>query len=283
MGVGIQSPFRSRERILGFGNEGTGKSSALLYIARAVLPTGARFWIIDNDNTYDRLLETDFIDISEHPGLLFAGDGFGGDPYEWKGTAESIKYATEHMGVDDWLVIDFGDKLWAQVQEWFTGEVFHATPEDYLLALRQSKTRKKDGGADVNLGVYEGFMDWPVINTEYHARVSRPVLRSRGHLFWVAQSQGLDKQDDKQTQEVYGAYGSRPQGQKGSRHAMQTVVAFGRKRSGELTLESMKDRGRGLWMGEGYGELDKEGIVRYDFSKKYLVETAGWKRVMVKG
>lgn len=272
MAIGIQSPFRSRERILAFGNEGTGKSTALLSIARLALPTGARFWIIDNDNTYDRLLETDFQDIGDHEGLLFAGDDFGGDPYEWKGTAESIKQATDNMAVDDWLVCDFGDKFWGQVQEWYTGEVFFATPEDYLLSLRQSKTRKKDGGGDSNLGTFEGFMDWPVINTEYHARVSRPILRSRGHLFWIAQSQGLDKNDDKQTQEVYGKYGSRPQGQKGSRHAMQTVLAFGRKRAGDFTMESLKDRGRELWDGEAYT----------DFATDYLIGTAKWKRTLVK-
>jgi hypothetical protein len=278
MGIGIQSPWRSRERILSFGNESTGKSTALLHIARSALPTGARFWILDNDNAYDRLLETDFADIADHPGLLFAGRDFGFDPYEWNGSTQSIAEAVgrirdEHTP-DDWLVIDFADKLWAQVQEWFIENLFGSKPEDYLLQLRMSKTRKKDGGDDVNLGIFEGFMDWPVINSQYHSKISRPVLRDlKGHLFWIAQGQKNDKQDDKQTQEIYGAYGSRPMGQKGSRHAMQTVIAFGRKRDGTYTLESMKDRGREKWMGEAYT----------NFATDYLVNTAGWKRVLVKG
>lgn len=268
----INSPFKSRERILLYGREGTGKSTAALSIARAT-PT-SKFWIVDNDNTYDRLLESGFPELLERGQVLMAGEDFGVNPNSWDGSRQSIAEAVGNMARDDWLVVDMLSKLWDQVQEWFIEQVFGDEIDDYFLRVRIEKERyneaARSSGKDKEkkaLGAFEGFMDWPVINQTYHKRVSTPLLNCPGHLISVAEAKNLADDDDRSLKELYGTYGARPGGQKRSGHIMQTVIATGKmQRSQEFKLVTIKDRTRPVWQDE----------VFVDFAMDYLVGTAGW-------
>lgn len=263
----ISSPFKSRERILGFGREGTGKSSAVLSIARKI--PNVNFWIIDNDNSYERLLETDFPDVAENGNLLFCGQDFGGAPNTWKGGIAGLADASDKMARDDWLVADMLSKFWDHVQEWFVESIFQEDIDDYFLKVRMEKARLKDSsGKDKKaLGAFEGWMDWPVINSTYHKRVSDKLLNCPGHLFCTAEAKKIEEDDDKGVRELYGPFSMKPSGQKRSGHLMQTVLIMSKtSRTDEFKLNSVKDRGRMMWRDE----------VFQDFATDYLVGTAGW-------
>ena len=267
----IHSPFRSRERIMGYGRESGGKSSGLLSIARHC--PNDMFYIIDNDNAYDRLLETDFKDVWANGNVKFAGEDFGKRPLsDWDNAKACIAWVLENMGRDDWLSIDFLNKFWSQVQSSFIQKIFGKEMDDYFLQVRLQKERaEKDSKA---LGAFDGWKDWPVINSMYHSKVSEPLLNCHGHLYVVSESTKInmpDNQgkggDDKATRELYGSVGVRPDGQKRSGHIMQTVIFFSKTtRTNEFKLTTIKDRGRVMWNDEPFG----------DFAMDYLVGTAGW-------
>lgn len=275
MPIALTSPYRSRERVLVYGHEGTGKSTDAISIAQAC--PNITVWVVDNDNSYDRLIETNSVEL---PNIYTAGVDFAedNDPYSWDGMRKSIAEAQTKMGRDDWLIVDMLSKAWDAVQEWFIEQIFQSDIDDYFLKIRMEKERlkatpKKDGGKDSKaLGAFEGWMDWPVINQTYHKGMSTPLLRCPGHLLCVAEAQKLSEDDDRGIKELYGPLGARPKGQKRSGHIMQTVIMQGRDRGGNFKLTTVKDRGRELWNGE----------VMEDFSRDYLEATAGWTKTFVK-
>lgn len=263
----IVSPFRSRERILGFGHEGSGKSSAILSVARRC--PNSKFWIIDNDNSYDRLLETDYQDVWAQGNILFAGEHFGKLPLnDWDNSVLAIAQATNQMSRDDWLVVDMTSKLWPQVQDAFTDKIFGKDIDDYFLHVRKLKANAGDDKK--SLGAFDGWKDWPVINNMYNKGVAEKLLNCPGHLYCVAESNKLSEDDDKGMRDLYGMFGVKPAGQKRSGHIMQTVMFFARDtRAQECKMTTIKDRGRGLWT---------DGVFT-DFAVDYLVNTAGWQVV----
>lgn len=271
----LKNPLRSKERILIFGHEGVGKSTDALAIA-SMIP-GNNMYVVDNDNSYDRLADTYDGDLSN---LFIAGQDFATDqdPYSWDGFKNSIAEAIRLMDKDDWLVVDMLSKAWDMVQEWFIESIFQEDIDDYFLKIRMEKerlrgTQKAKGDKESkSLGAFEGWMDWPVINQTYHKRVSTPLLRCPGHLICVSEAQKLSDDDDRGIKELYGTLGARPKGQKRSGHIMQTVIMQGRKRNGDFTLTGVKDRGRVLWDGEAME----------NFAADYLVGTSGWEKKFVK-
>ena len=260
----LSSPYRSRERILAFGHEGCGKSSGVLSIARRC--PDVKFWVIDNDNSYDRLLETDFTDVWGMDNVLFAGEHFGKAPMnDWFNVAQAIEYATNNMGRDDWLVVDMLSKAWALVQEAFTEQIFGKDIDDYFLHIRKMKADSGDNKKA--LGAYDGWKDWPVINAMYSKGVSEKLLNCPGHLYVVSESTKLSEDDDKGMRDLYGPFGVKPAGQKRSGHIMQTVMFFTKdSRQQMYKMTTVKDRGRAMWTDESFD----------DFAMDYLVGTAGW-------
>lgn len=265
----LSSPWRSRERVIIYGHEGTGKSTDILHVAQAC--PNSTFYIVDNDNAYDRLIETYECEL---PNVVTAGVEFAQDQnvHTWDGFLASVNEALSTMGRDDWLVVDMLSKAWDKVQEWFIQSIFQEDIDDYFLKIRMEKQRlkatpKDQGGKDSkSLGAFEGWMDWPVINQTYHKRVSTPLLTCHGHLFCVAEAQKISDDDDKGIKDLYGPVGARPKGQKRSGHIMQTVIMQTRDRGGNFKMTTVKDRGRELWNGEPFS----------NFAMEYLRDTAGW-------
>lgn len=270
--MSLVSPYRSRERIMVFGHEGTGKSTDAISIAKSC--PDVTVWVVDNDNSYDRLIETSDVEL---PNIKVAGVEWaeGQDPYTWDGFSNCLDIGIGQMGRDDWLVVDMSSKAWDKVQEWFIEQVFQSDIDDYFLKIRLEKERlkEKEDKKKKSLGAFEGWLDWPVINQTYHKNVSERLLRCHGHLLCIAEAQKLSDDDDRGIRDLYGPLGARPRGQKRSGHIMQTVIMQGRSRGGDFTMTGVKDRGRELWNGE----------VMTDFATDYLMGTAGWQRKFVAG
>lgn len=259
MPLQIRPTIQPRERILGFGVAGTGKSHALLTIARKC-PDNT-FHVLDNDLAYERLLATDFTDLANVRVYNVLGEGAEG----WE---EHLSVAREIVGTmdrDDWAVIDSTSPTWSVVQEWFTERVFSQDIADYFLQVRMQKQESKE--KKKSLGALEGWYDWPVINKEYR-KLQNLIINCPGHIYCTAELQAISSDDnDKDVKGIFGPYGVKPVGQKRMGHLFQTVVMFGKNRAGEYSMTTVKDRGR----------EEMEGREVEDFARDYLMRVAGWK------
>lgn len=138
-------------------------------------------------------------------------------------------------------------------------------------AMENWKAEAKEEGKAVkggrNLQVFDGFTDWSVINPEYR-RLQNMLLRCPGHVYCTAEVDAVDSaRDNTETKGLFGAYGVKPRGQKRTAHIFQTVLLMKKKRIGEWTMTTVKDRGR----------KEVEDVEVGDFGVRYLRRVAGWK------
>lgn len=286
---------RSRERILCFGVQGTGKSHAALTIMQRC--PADTFYIIDNDNAWDRQIEqTELEDMVREeyrgsethtargglPVTTLLRDSEYENPggnivlYHCEGWAENvaaIKDASERCGRHDWIVIDSMTMLWDDVQKAFIEGVFDSEVDRYFLQVRMEKEKQKDSGdKKKSLGVLEGWMDWPVINAMWKENVAKYILNPPGHLFMTAEIDTISKEADSEIKGLFGPYGVKPKGQKRTGHNPQTVMLMTVSRQGDWKMTTVKDRGQ------------REKVVQEpveEFAKDYLFKIAGWRAVEV--
>lgn len=258
MPIQIRPTINPRERILAFGAAGTGKSNALLTIARKC--PNNHFHVLDNDVAYERLLATDFTDLENVTVHNILGEGAEG----WEAHLETFKEVTGSMEKDDWAVIDSSTPTWSVVQEWFTEKVFSKDIADYFLQVRIEKENAKKKSS--SLGALEGWMDWPVINKEYR-KLQNAILNCPGHVYCTAEIASISDDDDKQVKNLFGPYGVKPAGQKRMPFMFQTALMFTKTRVGEYKMTTIKDRGR----------TEVEQAEFEDFARDYLMRLAGWK------
>lgn len=265
--MGIKASIKPRERILSFGMEGTGKSNAILNVAR-YCPDN-HFWVFDNDNSYERLLATDYTDVEEVGNVHVFDPALDGDPDdEWKtltAWTQAKRQGEDITSDDDWVVIDSTTPSWDDVQTWYVDELWNKDIAQFFMESRKEMAKAGDKGS---ASAFEGFKDWSVINKEYSREFQRHLLRMPCHLYITAERKALSKEDlrDPTLQEMYGQIGARPGGQKRIGHLMQTVLYCGKKRTGEWVMTTVKDRGR--------VEMDKTPIEEFAFD--YLVERGLW-------
>lgn len=292
--ITLRPKLSARERILGFGVQGTGKSNALLTIARKC-PTDT-FYVMDNDyGSYIRLLETDFTDImarepTEDIGKLeeeiekeaskahkqapssvvIHGNVvvFDIDMYDWEPYLVVTPVVVRRMSRDDWMVVDNLTVPWDSVQNWYTEKVFDQGIDEYFLEARikkaSSKNQKERESSSLN--ALEGWVDWSVINPQMF-KFYATLLKCPGHQYWTAETAKLDKDEDKEVRAVYGPYGVKPKGQKKLPHMPHTVLLMTKSRAGEYELTTIKDRGREELVGVECG----------NFVVDYLQKVAGWR------
>jgi len=279
MALTFKPPGRSRERILSFGPEGTGKTSDILTIAR-LLPDVTFHWV-DNDNSLDRLLETEFADLrvawenGEETGE--EGNISLWTPEDWEehrdvfvvlfGDRPSGKTPT--VEYDDWIVLDNGSIPWDTVQDWAAYDIY-GTSKDELTEKRGDERR----GDKKNLMVFEGEMDYGgKINPQYRRYLGGHLTRPPCHLYVTADMVALDDRDkDKLTKSLYGKYGVKARGQKRMGQSMQTVLMKEQTTGGSYKITTIKDRGRVTLANHVVSDIEDGG-----FAKDYLRGVAGWK------
>lgn len=280
MPLTFKPPGRSRERILSFGMEGSGKTVDALTIAR-LLPDVTFHWV-DNDDSIDRLLETEFEDLGigwengEETGdegniSLWRVENWNEhkDAFVWL-FGDKATGAKPNVDTDDWIVLDNGSIPWDVVQDWASESVYDMT-RDELTQEKADKARKAD---KKGLLVFDGTMDYTgTINPEYRRYLGSHLTHPPCHIYVTADVTQLDDRDqDKTTRSIYGKYGMKPRAQKRLGHSMQTVIMKDRNSSGAYRMTTVKDRGRGQLANQVVSELDEGG-----FAKDYLRGVAGWK------
>lgn len=261
MPISFQSPIRARERILGYGPAGAGKSTAILTVARRC--PDSTFRVIDNEfDNYDRLLDTEFSDL-ENVDVSPMTD--------WEGFLPKVKELKRESEKNDWLVVDSMTPTWDWVQEAYISRIFDEEMDEFFVNMRIAQQNSKDAPDGL-----DGWKDWGVINKMY-SPLYRELLTTNCHVYLTAEADKLSEPikgkggESKEGKQLFGVLGLKPKGQKRLGHIAQTVILFSKSRQGEWVMNSAKDRGR--------SEMEDTPVG--DFSKDYLVGVAGWKPVKV--
>jgi len=283
------------ERILVMGITGSGKSYQWLKLARALLPTGARFRVIDTDNAIPFMLHTQFQDLlPENKGNVYVHQAADWPNYKlgisWLKRKDITKeqadylaalepsvlqdYQKNPVSLNDWTIIDMADNAWRTVQSYFVTEVFGDDPGDYFLMIRKEmeqglrKTARGQMPKSTITEGLDGWKDWGVINKLYDDWMLPIVYQIHTHVYATTKVDKLDMSTEKDPEilQLFGELGYKPAGQKALGHQMHTLFLFIPGRDKWL-ITTVKDRG-------GRGYFSKVNLSSLHI--QYLCAKAGW-------
>jgi hypothetical protein len=258
----MRPPTPRRERILGFGGPGAGKTRAWLTIADLYVKTKTpgKFYLLDTDDTY-------WSSVEEFPAVAEAGIVEPHYVYDFPSYQETAKDFAGRSEPDDWIIGDLFDKGWEEVQNYYSEQVFGADKGDFFLSMRKEMQNSKK--KNTNFQPFEGWIDWPTIKSLHASWANDMIFRNKAHVFLTAGSKAVARQtDNKDTVETFGHIGAKPAGEKGlAAHGVNTVLMFSQVKAGEWVLDTAKDRG-------GRQALMKSPAG--NFAMSYLVKVGGW-------
>lgn len=255
----VRSPINPREIILTMGVGGTGKSTAILEVAR--LCPSDTFYVLDSElRNFDRLLSTAFTDLRNV-------DVTPVD--EWDDWKKAIPKIAEQMKPDDWIAVDSATPTWDAVQGWFVEQIHGDEIDEWFIAKRLQNEQARQGGKEVKgftaLSGSDG--DWQVINKQYFKHFYNALLKVPGHVYLTAEQAKIDKEDEKDVKEAWGGIGYKAKGQKRMGHFSMTSLWMTKSGTGQWRMTTIKDRGR--------PEMDNQVVE--NFAEDYLVKVAGWR------
>lgn len=250
------------ERILVYGDNGTGKTRAILEIARwyNLRHNPGTFHVISTEASWWRMLA---------PGSKFDGldDPDAGnlvihDVADWNDIEAAAKRILKVVEPHDWIVLDLISSFWELVQDHFVERVLSRDVGDFWEQVRQSNANK-DGSP------HDGWKDWSIINKLYRT-VTNPLLaRPPCHIYATAEETAVGGTEEKDERELFQRTGRKPVGQKHLPRYFDTIVRVQRTRergADKFTMSTIKDRER---------ELVVDVEVK-DFFMAYLKGHAGW-------
>ena len=245
----LSPPNNAPERILLYGDPGSGKSTAALSIVKYI---DGVMRVVDTDYSasYHRSIGSGrYDDVADRIHVEVVG------PDDWRGQLNAVRSAAEQCEPGDWLVLDSATPCWQALQTLYI-TMKHG---DDFFDFFATGGRKDNEKADAD-------MNWQVINAEFN-KMFQALFTTKGHLLLTAESDAIGDRDDRRIKGLYATFGFKPKGQKTLGYTPHTVLFLGRKRTGEFTATTVKDRER--------GEL-KESVVS-DFGRDYLLRVAGWR------
>lgn len=242
------SNLNSRERILLLGGPGTGKSFGAYKLAKA-MSKGVTY-VIDNDFSWGRMFEVEG-DINSDLTEVYSDD--------WAYFMDKLEAIVEASTSDDVLIIDSITPTWQAVQDWYAGEIFGKSLDQFFLDARKQMSGNKVEG-------FDGWKDWSVINKVY-GRMYHLLNRFKGHVILTAEAEPVTAETDPELKKVYGRVKHR--GQKSLPHRVNTILQLAKTRQDEYSFTTVKDRNRMRMEETPYGE---------DLSIAYLIGVAGWTR-----
>ncbi len=278
------------ERVLSMGITGSGKSYQWLKLAEALLPTGAKFRVIDTDNDIIYMLYAKFPHLLPQNG----GNVYVMPAFDWPEYEEGVNWVQQKnitperlaiLGPEittayktpvqpkDWVVVDKVNNAWSTVQRYFTGEVFGANMGEYFLQTR--KKIQAAGGAgkggkqasSVSQEALDGWKDWSVINKLYEDFINPLVYRVRCHVYMATDVDTLDRTEkDPELISLFGELHLKPVGQKKLGGQMHTIFLLipGTDR---WFVTTVKDRA---------GRPYFSKVPLKSLYMQYLVAKAGW-------
>lgn len=255
----LHPPLPIPERILVFGDAGSGKTTNALNIARWAHRTKspARFHILDSDFAIPRMM-TNYKELITRITLYPC--------YDWPDYTSAATAVMAKAQPTDWVICDFIGSAWQAVQAHFTTEVFKKTIGNYFLQVR----KQLDAGSK-SLGALEGWTDWQVINALYKQWINPLLFKGKYHIYATAKSSQLSSEkkptEEKDIRQMFLRFGVKPTGQKDLPYQFHTVLISGYNlRTGNRTLTTVKDRER----------RELSGQECKNFAIDYLKDIAGW-------
>lgn len=260
----LTPPTSRRERTIIYGIENTGKSSTWLQIAAWLRRTGspARVFAMDSDQVANWAPDV-YPDIDKNVTFY--------DTFEWEDYEKGIDDAyTARSSLDDWLIVDTGDRPWGAVQDWYTRTVKETEVADWV-----TEHAKGDKSSQHPLAGEWG-MNWFYINDRYN-RWFQKVVRWRGHVLVCAHEQPLqrpkgeanERVDSKENLALFDAVGVRPSGQKGLSLPFQSIIRLTervQRGKHERKMTTVKEKGR----------EELQSAEWDDFVTDYLIGVAKW-------
>lgn len=252
-----------RERILGYGGPGAGKTRGWLSIADlyVLTKTPGQFYVIDTDDTY-------WASVEEFPRVEEAGIVTHEFVYDFPGYQRVAKEFAAQATADDWIICDLFDKGWEEVQNFYSEEIFGSDKGDFFLAKRKEM---EEARKNKNFQPFDGWVDWTVIKPLHAEWANNVIFRHKAHVYLATTAKAVSRQTDKKDViDTFGHIGQKPGGEKGlAVHGVNTVLMFTQVKTGEeWVLDTAKDRG-------GRTALVKEPLS--NFGRDYLMKVAGWK------
>lgn len=265
--IQLRSPHPFPERLLLFGGGGSGKTEALLQIARHIGQGHVRVYENDISFAWDRALATDFQDVDQTGKVTIErADN------TWENTLELVTTMVDESDADagDWIVLDSMTPTWEQVRTWYLKKVYGEDASSYLINL------KAEHANDLKAynAALSASMNYDIINQEYFKLYHQLFLwgKQGGNLAVTAEAAGLGGKEDAETAMIFGHLGVKPAGQKKLHHVASTNLFLVHKSREVWTMSTAKDRNRD----------DMENAQVDDFALDYLVQVAGWKPMPVK-
>lgn len=261
--MSLHPPNPRRERILGFGVGGAGKSSAWLSIAEWMHKTQApgHLHVMDTDNAWEAMRPTDgHLDslITAYP--IFEFSDFKPAVKDIRGSGTS----------DDWYVIDRGDPMWDMAQEGYAQKVYGEDADEFFLRHEINETNP---GGDYG-------KSWVQMRRMYKGAGIDLIQRFPGHVLCLCAANELRLEDqgkfadDAEAIGKYKGIGMKPAGKKDLGLLFHTELYFVESPSG-YRITTTKDRKP---FGDETGRQYLKGKpVTPDFVMAYLIGVAGWR------
>jgi ABC-type dipeptide/oligopeptide/nickel transport system ATPase component len=256
--MGLHAPGPRRERILVFGESGSGKSSTWTSIAEWMVKTGSgdTMYVTDTDKAWEAMRPVD--------GRLDKTCSVD-DARNYSQIKASLDRALKLGSTNDWLVVDMIDQLWVRSQRHYFDEAMESDLGDFFLEA-------KKGGPSV-AGEYG--TNWNVINKLYGDLTLR-IYDFPGHVLCCTPAGDLRQPnrdgkggDDVKVRQMFNRVGMKPEGQKALPFLFHTIILT-QEASTDWRLTTVKDRQRERVV----GKVVTEGG---GFPMSYLIPTAGWK------
>lgn len=282
--VVLQPVGRAPERILLYGPQNTGKTSAIAQMLVKCLGPGQTAYIVDTDNSWARILESDTyrklaVRAEWEDGEWIDDQWIAGDgrlvlihARGWEQEAWALEYCWTNARRGDWVVVDSITHPWDHVQSWYIERVHGEGLPEFLIDAR---IRRKDAGKASDGGNSEMLVEWVYINKVWSKTFLTPFVNARCHVAITAEAKALrtdDKGDSKDVRDLYGGAGVafKPDTQRRIGANAQTVLFMGMERG----AGGMK------WMVNTVKDRERERLWRVewdDMATTYLRDVAGWK------
>jgi phage terminase small subunit len=243
-----------RERILVYGQPGSGKSYAHLKIAEGY--PRSKFYVIDTDDSMPRMLNGEFSHLANVEAYA---------AQDWAGCCKALDDIKPNVTSEDWLVVDMLCSVWDFVQSFFVEEIFGQDIASYFL---QARKELKQGAS--SLSALRGWTDWGVINKLYQTWINEIAYRLPCHVFFTCKATRVGQDDEADIRDMYSTFGVRPEGEKRNTYRVHSVFLLTHDRNG-FYMSTVKDRGR--------VRLENTSLTpEQNFATKYLQLFAGWEK-----
>lgn len=242
----IHAPEGVRERIMGYGPAGSGKSKAYVDI---YLETDTNMYVVDTDVAVERMFRG--VDQSR---LTFE------EATDWESAGKAMIKMARQAKAGDWLVLDLSTPTWQWCQDFWV-----------------SKTQK-GAGDDLTLWVPKDDIDydWQRINSMYNAFTAK-IMATKAHVYVCAEDADIVKAGSSWRGDLdddFEGVGAKPAGQKRTPYQFHSIYLFRKK-----TFKNAPDKYDVTAAKERVGrecDWNREEWTGESFAQKYLVDIAEW-------